>query len=896
MDYTCTVCDRVLQPHASGAESSLTGHSAIRHVRCTACHTFYTPQRLGEHKLLYHTFPCELCASRFTSAANLLRHKSRIHRRYTCPLCPQSHDGRSYNGVADLQTHVHSAHPGQNVYHCRQCSKVFTTSANLARHVAIVHSKECVYCCDDEEVDGGARRPKFATDAQLRQHIVTTHNHNVCHFCGGMFRSAEGLYRHQVDHCRNRYKCVSCDREFNTSTRLNAHMASYGSDIGACSTHTTPSLARHMQLWNLLPYRHKPWKQDVTHILGTGRVQSEISDHYRRVRGRRAATAGAATAAGSDRHDDDAAALRTRAYEHVRDNYIDQLREAYRSNLRQYVNHTTVKDGHISRITVNLLDKRGFFDQVETALRKIFNICRYMVPYNMLLAFGSLLYKMRTKEIEQFFVVDHLQRDPERRAIVNQVPNIWLIRTVADEDCVISDIRQTDFFDLLRDRMESEQYNFKILRMTHMTAEIFPAVDCNIHNSVVGSQQYVGRGFGDSSSSDEEDDIVRDCNLFILDEAEVDTDDEDSDTTITGKDAEHLIRKYVQFQCRSRKLPVLVSLKTVLAQHHPSRCGAQTKYKKLCFFAQVARWRLLCDTGVASDDDIHDKTDEYYELYKRTYNIASDELFEGVHISILHFLEYIFKLRINVYEIHSLKQATTQQQQQNNAFVDKYYPVIQPLFISTSSPHVYTAKTLHLLLHDNHYYTISDVHKLMNLHYRCILCGTQFTGHKLSSFKRHILNRCGKIRYQYRRGVVDTHENMWEEAKRVFSIPDDIMLDSRRYTSIYATFDFESMLVKEDVSDAEYFSQTRVLGIDDDGTECTEQDYMERHKDEQYITVNTPLSYAIACNIRSDDDMEFTDRLQQQHDDDDIVSVAYGVNDNPEQLIQDFVATLMTIA
>ena len=64
------------------------------------------------------------------------------------------------------------------------------------------------------------------------------------------------------------------------------------------------------------------------------------------------------------------------------------------------------------------------------------------------------------------------------------------------------------------------------------------------------------------------------------------------------------------------------------------------------------------------------------------------------------------------------------------------------------------------------------------------------------------------------------HENVWEEAKRVFSITDDIMVDgdTRRYMSIYATFDFESMLVKEDVSDAEYFSQTHVLGIDDDGT------------------------------------------------------------------------------
>ena len=66
------------------------------------------------------------------------------------------------------------------------------------------------------------------------------------------------------------------------------------------------------------------------------------------MRGRRALAAAAAQSPPPCRHDDDAAALRTRAYEHVRDNYIDQLQEAYRSNLRQYVNHTTVKDGHIS--------------------------------------------------------------------------------------------------------------------------------------------------------------------------------------------------------------------------------------------------------------------------------------------------------------------------------------------------------------------------------------------------------------------------------------------------------------------------------------------------------------------------------------------------------------------
>ena len=200
------------------------------------------------------------------------------------------------------------------------------------------------------------------------------------------------------------------------------------------------------------------------------------------------------------------------------------------------------------------------------------------------------------------------------------------------------------------------------------------------------------------------------------------------------------------------------------------------------FFAQVAQWRLLwegCDGSSrqctdVSDDAIRERMEQYYELYKPTYNITSDEMFEGVHVCILHVLEYIFKLRINVYEIQLLKKAPPstafmqQRQRQRQSFSDRYVPVIQPVFISTSSPHVYTTKTLNLLLYDNHYYTISDVHRLLIVHYRCISCGTQFTGHKLSSITRHILNRCGKIRYHYRRGVVDTYQNMWEEAKRVF--------------------------------------------------------------------------------------------------------------------------------
>ena len=51
---------------------------------------------------------------------------------------------------------------------------------------------------------------------------------------------------------------------------------------------------------------------------------------------------------------------------------------------------------------------------------------------------------------------------------------------------------------------------------------------------------------------------------------------------------------------------------------------------------------------------------DYYSTYKYHFNIQSDDMFEGVHVSIVNFMEYIFKMRINVYEIHSLKKRPNQ--------------------------------------------------------------------------------------------------------------------------------------------------------------------------------------------------------------------------------------------
>ena len=283
------------------------------------------------------------------------------------------------DGPAVLHRHITDNHHGKTVHHCDDCNSVFSSEANYKRHVAIVHNKQCIYCND--EADGGGRRrggdrynrlPNLATVRQLRQHVATTHNQNVCNFCGDMFTSGEGLYRHQTDHCQLGYTCTSCNSVFDSLTQCQAHMVSHVSRIGACSPYEVPSQRQHTLLWHTFIYRHKPWERDVQAISGQGQVQDRINEHYYELH-RTALPHGGhpppQRPITQEQHED----MKARAYQNISTQYGDRLKQVYADNLRQYVNHTTSKDGRIERFNVNMLDKRPFLSQVESALRAIFD-------------------------------------------------------------------------------------------------------------------------------------------------------------------------------------------------------------------------------------------------------------------------------------------------------------------------------------------------------------------------------------------------------------------------------------------------------------------------------------------------------------------------------------------
>ena len=85
---------------------------------------------------------------------------------------------------------------------------------------------------------------------------------------------------------------------------------------------------------------------------------------------------------------------------------------------------------------------------------------------------------------------------------------MWTIHNEEDEDGVIRDIQQTDFFDLLRDQCTAEQYIFLIVQMTRMAVDIFPELNCDIHNEVICNHQYIGCGPGDGEDEEEEEDYI----------------------------------------------------------------------------------------------------------------------------------------------------------------------------------------------------------------------------------------------------------------------------------------------------------------------------------------------------------------------------------------------------
>ena len=270
-----------------------------------------------------------------------------------------------------------------------------------------------------------------------------------------------------------------------------------------------------------MEHRTKPWQRDCTTLMGMGMLQHRLNDAYEHRRGAHVPS----------RHLE--RQLRDAAENDVRTEYENRIRDVYRSNVSEYVSRTRRDqyDGGIDKITVNLLENIPFLQQVETALRSIFDLSRVHVPFKMALAFGFLLYNSNTDSFETFYINDHLSRDATDRNIIHQVPNIWTIRNEQDEAQVFSDIESSDFFTQVRDIFSGQNYNFVIVRATHMSVQLFPMMDSNIYNDIDTNRDDT---YGHALPTDDEDDDTSDDDdddddaLMVVDDRESSSYDDDS--------------------------------------------------------------------------------------------------------------------------------------------------------------------------------------------------------------------------------------------------------------------------------------------------------------------------------------------------------------------------------
>ena len=103
--------------------------------------------------------------------------------------------------------------------------------------------------------------------------------------------------------------------------------------------------------------------------------------------------------------------------------------------------------------------------------------------------------------------------------------------------------------------------------------------------------------------------------------------------------------------------------------------------KRNCFFAQVAHWHLMLSEVALDEKAIRVKVWQYYHTYKYHFNIQSDDMFEGVHVTVVYMVGHLYKTQINVYKIHSLKKDRVNPKRET--FANKYEPVIQPVYLSS---------------------------------------------------------------------------------------------------------------------------------------------------------------------------------------------------------------------
>ena len=240
MRVTCSECNSELCNKDQLTVHIRQVHNAGPDAKCPHCDaTFRSMDYLKNHVKRIHLdkdkdkkFLCHLCPASFRCKSYLTNHVKLVHSEnakdsYRCNLCGHTCSHEKY-----LKNHYARVHRDRHFY-CKYCDRPFKTSANMLRHVRLIHEKqdnpkpfECEEC--------GKR---FSLKANMTEHVKSTHYIEFkfqCEVCKCGFRRKKQLESHK---CMAR---IIQHGEGNESTSI--IMLPCGSGINASSNRAEASI------------------------------------------------------------------------------------------------------------------------------------------------------------------------------------------------------------------------------------------------------------------------------------------------------------------------------------------------------------------------------------------------------------------------------------------------------------------------------------------------------------------------------------------------------------------------------------------------------------------------------------------------------------------------------